>query len=73
MDADLTYKDVEWLRDYFSSKIESGTILPKPASVVYGTEFILTEGATKTPHKMINGKWHQLVADGNSIIRYIEV
>ena len=73
MEEDLTYKEVEWLRDYFLPKVETGTALPSPSDIVDGTEFILEEGATKTPHKMITGKWHQLVADANNIVRYIEV
>lgn len=73
MEEDLTYNNVEWLRDYFSSKIETGTVLPSPKDIVDGTEFILVEGATRTPHKMIMGKWHRMVVDVNSIVRYESV
>jgi hypothetical protein len=73
VDVNQTYEQIEYLRDYFLPKIETGTVLPSPKDVVDGTEFILVEGTTKTPHKMISGKWHQLAADANNIIRHIEV
>lgn len=73
MDVNQTYEQIEYLRDYFLPVIETGTVLPSPKDVVDGTEFILVEGTTKTPHKMISGKWHLMVADANSIIRYEEL
>ena len=68
----FNFEDIEYLRDYFLPKIESGTKLPNIRDAIDGTEFILVEGAQRTPYKMLIGKWHKMVVDVNSIVRYEE-
>lgn len=69
-DQILNYSSVEWLRDYFQPKLESSTKLPEPRSVVDGTEIVLSEDGIKTPHKMIDGKWHIMTVDADGIVKY---
>ena len=69
----LNTEEEELLKETFALKTESASRLPNIKSVADNTEFILVEGGTKTPHKMIAGNWHKMIADGDSIIRYQKI
>jgi hypothetical protein len=69
----LNTEQKEVLKESFAPKTESATKLPNVKSVGDNADFILVESGIRTPHKMINGKWHRMVVDVNSIIRYEEV
>ena len=61
------FEDIEWLKQYFVARAESGNSLPNPKAVGDGTGFFLKEpDGVYVEHIMFNGRWNKKVVDSDS-------
>ena len=70
----IDFKDVEWLKQYFTPIAESGTELPSVQVTNDGTPFFLKESdGVFVEHIMFDGRWHKKVLDSDSNVTLEEV
>ena len=70
----VDFKDIEWLKNYFSPKPEKGDTLPNPKIVTDRAVFYLKDSdGVYVEHIMFNGKWNRKVVDLNSNVILEEV